>query len=334
MKKHKGVIKVTTAAGFVYAKYRLEFIITADFWPSLSALSSPGHSACVLQRCVAGSLYRPTNPPPPTLSAGSGRTSASALTRRIRCKPVKSQGFETLFPVTTWGRHTLSSDTESPPCQLCWEPHATCPHNRTGPRMLVWAHQKTPAYARQTAGWSDRHALQTSAALLRSHSLGRRNRNIGVSLRLYVTQPHSLKPSRNVLHIPEVLTGFKPFRLHPLKNVSIKRSKGFSVPLSLSPASPKSYCFHQLCFCLQVFEFCWLKCSYFTGSTTFITLLPQSNINRSKGLLISSGTKREIRRHSASPRLSFLLAAVKMPGVSIMLILSRIWFGIWTHWNL
>lgn len=35
-----------------------------------------------------------------------------------------------------------------------------------------------------------------------------------------------------------------------------------------------------------------------------------------------------------SPRLTLCLAPDRIPGVSIMLILSRTWFGIWAHWNL
>lgn len=35
-----------------------------------------------------------------------------------------------------------------------------------------------------------------------------------------------------------------------------------------------------------------------------------------------------------SPRLTLCLAPDRIPGVSIMLILSRTWLGIWAHWNL
>lgn len=38
--------------------------------------------------------------------------------------------------------------------------------------------------------------------------------------------------------------------------------------------------------------------------------------------------------HPHPPRLSFRFAAVRMPGVSIMLMFSRTLFGIWTHLNL
>lgn len=112
-------------------------------------------------------------------------------------------------------------------------------------------------------------------------------------------------------------------------------------PLSYSPPISLWYHFHLLGSWIQVFELNWsIHCIYQEFSLIRnLNHLDSNNafqVNWKQEPLIPQNwiLKWKSGRYSVLPLLSFLLAAVKMPGVSMMLILSRTLFGVWTHWNL